>query len=74
LLGIEDVVMEEFFLGQPATHATGTWPGQIDYGTEDLEQLAAVLQRRREAYHRKDHISPFLRKVPEAVRNRFLLC
>jgi len=37
LLGIEDVVMEEFFLGQPATHATGTWPGQIDHGTEDLE-------------------------------------
>jgi len=66
--------MKKFFLGQPATHATGAWPGQIDHGTQDLEQLARGSSKTaRGPITENNHISPFLRKVPEAVRNRFLL-
>jgi hypothetical protein len=61
LLGVKDVVVQEIFFREPATHATGARPGKIDKRTQNLEELAAILQRGREIYHRKDYIARLLR-------------
>jgi hypothetical protein len=44
LLGIKDVVVQKILFREPAAHATGARPGEIDKGTQNLKELATVLE------------------------------